>query len=182
MEECKKENGVVSAIKTGPETREKLESPMAQQLRQALLEEFGSTSLAGKYLPHPPIRGPFGEAEIELKAGAVPVSRPPFRMTGERRDALIDLVNQAKECGKLEEGKGPWNTPAFPVPKKTPHTFRLVQDLRPQNEATVKDGHPSLELMIFSFGKVNVRCGLHLTLSMDFIKCRSKRSIGLLRV
>ena len=26
--------------------------------------------------------------------------------------------------------------------KKTPGTFRLVQDLRPQNEATIKDGHP----------------------------------------
>ena len=43
---------------------------------------------------------------------------------------------------KLEPGKGAWNTPAFPVPKKTPGTYRLVQDLRPQNAATVKDGHP----------------------------------------
>jgi hypothetical protein len=43
---------------------------------------------------------------------------------------------------QLEPGKGPWNTPAFPVPKKTPSTYRLVQDLRPQNAATQKDGHP----------------------------------------
>ena len=63
-------------------------------------------------------------------------------MTGERRGALRDLVAKAKESGKLEDGKGPWNTPAFPVPKKVQGTYRLVQDLLPQNEATLKDGHP----------------------------------------
>ena len=50
-------------------------------------------------------------------------------------------MQDAEDAGKLEDGKGPWNTPCFPVPKKN-GKFRLVQDLRPQNEATIKDGHP----------------------------------------
>ena len=35
-----------------------------------------------------------------------------------------------------------WNTPSFPVPKKRPGEYRLVQDFRPQNAAPIKDGHP----------------------------------------
>jgi hypothetical protein len=112
------------------------------RLKEALVAEFGATSLSGIYLRDPPIRGPFGEAEIRLKKDAVPTSIPPYQMTGERRDALDSLVGKYIDQGKLESGMGPWNTPAFPVPKKVPHTFRLVQDLRPQNAATEKDGHP----------------------------------------
>ena len=55
---------------------------------------------------------------------------------------MVDLVTEAERTGKLEPGKGSWNTPAFPVPKKTPGKFRLVQDLRPLNAVTMKDGHP----------------------------------------
>ena len=63
-------------------------------------------------------------------------------MKGVRYDALAELVAQAQEMGKMEPGKGPWNLPVFPVPKKNPGEFRLVQDLRALNEATLKDGHP----------------------------------------
>ena len=136
------EESRVAAIKGGPEGRESAEHPLAEQLRQKLLEEFGESSLSGKYVPNPPVRGPDGEAQIWLKPDAKPVSVPPFQLTGERRQALSELVERARETGKLEDGRGPWNTPAFPVPKKTPGTYRLVQDLRPQNEATLKDGHP----------------------------------------
>ena len=53
------------------------------------------------------------------------------------------LIADAELAGKLEDGNttSGWNTPCFPVPKKN-GKFRLVQDLRPQNEATIKDGHP----------------------------------------
>jgi hypothetical protein len=135
-------NAKVSAVKTGPETCEKVETDLAKTLREKLLEEFGKTSLSGIYQRDPPTRGPYGEAEIWLKPDAKPVSRPPFRMYGERFEALDKLVREAQEAGKLESGVGSWNTPVFPIPKKTPGQYRLVQDLRPQNEATLKDGHP----------------------------------------
>ena len=132
----------INQVKGGPEAVEKSEHPLAKQLRQALLDEFGDTCLSGKYKPNPPVRGPFGEAEIWLKPDVRPVSVPPYQLSGERREALTDLVNKAREMGKIEDGKGPWNTPAFPVPKTVAHRWRLVQDFRPQNEATLKDGHP----------------------------------------
>ena len=90
----------------------------------------------------PPVRGPFGEAEIWLKPDAIPIAVPPYRMNGERRDALDRLVGEAMATHKMEPGKGPWNTPVFPVPKKKPGEYRIVQDHRPQNACTVKDGHP----------------------------------------
>ena len=118
------------------------EQALANELQTKLFAEFGETSLSGVYLPDPPVRGPYGEGTINLKRDAKPVCKPPFQLTGERREALDTLVAKYVDQGKLEPGSGPWNTPAFPVQKKVPHTFRLVQDLRPQNEATEKDGHP----------------------------------------
>ena len=132
----------IQAVKTGPQPLEKLSSDLAEQLRQKLFEEFKHTSLSGEYPCKPPIRGPFGEAEIWLKPDAQPVSVPPYQLKGVRHDALADLVTHAVKMNKMEPGKGPWNLPVFPVPKKTPGEFRIVQDLRALNEATIKDGHP----------------------------------------
>lgn len=132
----------VFAVRSAVEPRAEAGEALARNLKDALIAEFGATSLSGKYLRDPPVRGPYGEAEILLRPDAKPVSVPPYQLSGERRDALDSLVGSAIEQGKLESGKGPWNTPAFPVPKKVPHRYRLVQDLRPQNAATIKDGHP----------------------------------------
>ncbi len=52
------------------------------------------------------------------------------------------LVDEAIEDHKLEDGKGPWNTPSFTVPKKRPGEYRLVQDHCLVNAETLKDGHP----------------------------------------
>ena len=91
--------------------------------------------------PHP-IRGLFGEAEIWLKPDATPVNVAPYRIAGERKAAWTNLVDKILESHKIEPGVSAWNTPSFPVPKKRPGEYRLVQDFRPQNAATVKDGHP----------------------------------------
>ena len=44
--------------------------------------------------------------------------------------------------GMLEEAVSPWLSPAFPVPKKEPGTWRLVIDYRVVNDATVTDAYP----------------------------------------
>ena len=131
----------IQGIKAEQGVTQGAENPLATQLRDKLLAEFKETALCGVYKPHPKIRGPFGQAEIWLRPDAKPVSMPPFRLN-ERREVLRELVEKARAAGKLEDGQGPWNTPAFPVPKKETGKFRLVQDLRPQNAATIKDGHP----------------------------------------
>ena len=51
------------------------------------------------------------------------------------------LIGEALDHHKMEPGQGPWNTPIFPVPKKEPGSYRVVQDYRPQNLETIKDGH-----------------------------------------
>ena len=132
---------------------------LARELQEALLAEFGDSSLSGKYPAHPlPVRGPYGEGEIWLQPDAKPVSVPPFHLTGERREALDKLVGDCIAQGKMESGRGAWNTPAFPVPKKVPGTYRLVQDLRPQNAVTLKDGHPLPRIgdMVYRQGKNQV--------------------------
>ena len=104
-----------------------LDDPLAElahELQEALLAEFGDSSLSGKYPVNPPVRGPYGEGEIWLQPDAKPVSVPPFHLHGERRDALDQLVGDCILQGKLESGKGAWNTPAFPIPKKVPGTYR----------------------------------------------------------
>jgi hypothetical protein len=42
-----------------------------------------------------------------------------------------------------EEAVSPWLSPAFPVPKKEPGTWRLVIDYRVVNEAIITDAYPT---------------------------------------
>ena len=55
---------------------------------------------------------------------------------------LANWWKSALPSKKMEPGKGPWNLPVFPVPKKKPGEYRIVQDLRALNEVTIKDGFP----------------------------------------
>ena len=64
---------------------------LTEKLRQQLVDEFGKTSLSGKYPGGKIIRGPDGLAEIWLRPDAKPVSVPPYRM-GDRAKILSDLV------------------------------------------------------------------------------------------
>ena len=77
-----------------------------------------------------------------LKSDAKPVVVPQFRLSGEIREAHTRPVDDVLKSGTVEPDVGPWNTPSFPVPKKRPGEYRMVQTLRPQNAATIKDGHP----------------------------------------
>ena len=97
----------VQSVKTGPQMLQMASSDLAETLRQALYEEFKDSSLSGIYPRNPPKRGPDGEAEIWLKPDARPVSIPPYRMQGEKQQALAELVSQAQASGKMEPGKGP---------------------------------------------------------------------------
>ena len=77
-----------------------------------------------------------------LKQGAVPVWHRLFKITGQRRAAWVRLTDEIWEAGLVEPGWGPWSTPSFPVPKKNPGDYRLVEDFRDLNAATVDDAHP----------------------------------------
>ena len=60
------------------EARDPSGTQSVEQLRSQVIEEFSNSSLSGKYPKDPPVRGPYGEAEILLKLDARPVSIPPI--------------------------------------------------------------------------------------------------------
>ena len=65
-----------------------------------------------------------------------------FHIQGERKAAWVQLTDEIQKTGKVEPGISPWNSPSFPVPKKKPGEYRLVQDFRRINDCTVDDAHP----------------------------------------
>jgi len=109
----------VRFVKGVVEARDPIVTPGVEERRQRLLAEFADTVFSGKMTGDPPVRGPHGEAEIILKPGAVPVKQRPFMITGERRAAWTALTDEIEVQGLVEDGHGPWNTPSFPVPKKS---------------------------------------------------------------
>ena len=137
MEDTRK--GIYSLVVPG----DKVQGDLADQLRRQVLLDYTGTVFRKEVPPTDrPIRGPFGEATIELAPGAQPIKQRAFHMHGERGEALGKLIDQYVREGKLEPGKGPWSSPAFPVPKKKPGEYRLVVDHRALNSLTVPDAHP----------------------------------------
>ena len=132
----------VSVIKGVLEARDPHDSPGVESMRQKLLEDFAGTVFQDRTGGNPPIRGPHGEAVIILKPGAVPIKQRMFQIHGERKVAWGKLVDQIIDDDKMEPGVSPWNSPSFPVPKKKPNDYRLVEDFRKVNDNTEDDAHP----------------------------------------
>ena len=122
--------------------QEEFEGEDVQALRTKILEDYKDSVFADKHEKEPPIRGPFGEATIQLMPGVTPYKNRPYRMQGERYEAWKSLIDKLEEDGKIEDGVGPWSSPSFPIPTKTPGKWRLVDDFRRLNAATIGDGHP----------------------------------------
>ena len=119
-----------------------VEGSEVDDLRAQILKDQNDSVFSGKTTGSPPKRCEFGEAEIHLLPNSTPVKQRPYQMAGERRAAWIELIDQLIADGKIEPGQGPWCSPSFPVPKKTPKKYRLVVDYRRLNAATEVDSHP----------------------------------------
>jgi hypothetical protein len=117
--------------------------PHVQALKNKIIEDYTGSVFRDEVWTDPPIRNPHGEAKIDLKPGVVPTKQRPFVLIGERREALKKIVEKFEGQGLLEETVSPWLSPAFPVPKKEPGTWRLVIDYRVVNEATITDAYPT---------------------------------------
>jgi hypothetical protein len=99
-------------------------------------------------------RGPLGIGHIVLKPGCIPKRQRPIHLTGERREALLKLVQEWEKAGKVEDGVSDWSSPAFVVAKKGTSKWRGVVDFRALNEATIPDSYPlpRIEDMLVQFG------------------------------
>ena len=56
---------------------EQVESQLCNERREKIFAEREDTTLSGKLVKNPPVRGQHGEAFIELKEGAKPKKRRP---------------------------------------------------------------------------------------------------------
>ncbi len=111
-------------------------------LRAEIRAEYGEAVFSDKPTGPVPDRGSFGEATITFKPGAVPVKLRMYQIHGERRAAWSEGIEKMERERKLEDGVSAWSSPSFPVPKKTPGTYRIVFDDRALNDVTVTDAHP----------------------------------------
>lgn len=110
----------VNFIKGFVSSREAMTGDRIEELRKNILGEYSDTVFCGSTGGDPPVRGPYGEAEIILKPGATPIKQRPYQMTGERRAAWVTLTDQLIKDVKIKPGQGHWNSPSFTVPKKKP--------------------------------------------------------------
>ena len=97
---------------------------------------------------NPALRGPYGVAKIILKDGARPTRKSPFRMIGEREEAMRVFVDKYLARGWITPTKSEWAAQAFVVPKppdsRNPGVkqWRMVVDYRYLNSQTKDDCYP----------------------------------------
>ena len=105
---------------------------------------------------------------IELKPGAEPISKTPYRMkTPELRELQIQL-KELLDLGLIRPSISPWGAPVIFVKKKD-GSLRLCIDYRDLNKATVKNRYPIPRIDdLFDqmkgasvFSKIDLRSGYH---------------------
>jgi len=117
------------------------ESPLAQELRAEIMEEFAGRVFGDRVHPNPPARGTHGKAVLRLKTGATPVVGRVINLKGERLEALKEMEEECLRDEKVEPGRGPWRAAAFPVKKKS-GKWRLVCDYSKTNQMIQTDSYP----------------------------------------
>jgi hypothetical protein len=80
----------------------------AEFLRQKFLADYKNTVFDTKFPGPPPIRGPFGEATIKLKPGAIPKKQRPYQILGDRKVRFENKIRRLEEENRwLEDCVGP---------------------------------------------------------------------------
>jgi hypothetical protein len=105
---------------------------------------------------------------IELKPGAEPISKTPYRMTAPELCELQMQLKELLDLGLIRPSVSPWGTPVIFVKKKD-GSLRLCIDYRDLNRATVKNRYPMPRIDdLFDqmkgasvFSKIDLRSGYH---------------------
>ena len=117
----------------------------------------------------PPVRGPYGEAKIQLKPDPRVYQHPEFAPRGERKEAMGTILREFIYRGWSEPGESKWASPCFVVPNKAAGQWRLVVDYRGLNAQTQHNSYtlPLIEDMLQKqfwrriFKVINVKNGYH---------------------
>ena len=129
---------------------EQVESQLYNERREKIFAERKDTTLSGKLVKNPPVRGLHGEMFIELKEGAKPKKQRPYENHGKKHEILRDMIQRnLREFGWLEACMtSEWCCAPFTVPKPPPADqnsmdgWRMVVDFRNLNAETKADSHP----------------------------------------
>ena len=134
------------------------EGDLVDQIRASIVEDYRDSVFSDKHESDPPVRGPHGEATIELKPGVTPSKIRPYQMKGERGEAWRKMIDDLEKAGKIEDGLSPWNSPFFVVSTKVLNKYYLVVQYRRLNDATITDAHPLplIEDILNRQGKVSI--------------------------
>jgi hypothetical protein len=105
---------------------------------------------------------------IELKPGAEPISKTPYRMTAPELCELQMQLKELLDLGLIRPSVSPWGAPVIFVKKKD-GSLRLCIDYRDLNRATVKNRYPMPRIDdLFDqmkgavvFSKIDLRSGYH---------------------
>ena len=82
-------------------TDNQIQSDLAKNLREKLLNEYADTVFRPQIYSNPPERFPGGIHTIQLKENVLPHYQRPFQLTGERRKAMEDIVQKWIDFGKI---------------------------------------------------------------------------------
>jgi hypothetical protein len=108
------------------------------------------------------------EFVIELKPGATPIYKTPYRMATPELAELNEHIKELPENGFIRPSSSPWGAPVIFVPKKD-GTQMLCMDYRALNKVTVKNKYPLPRIDdLFNqlcgacvFSKIDLRSGYH---------------------
>ena len=120
------------------------------QVKRKDFWERKDTTLSGKLIKDPPVRGQFGEAFIELREGYKAKKQRPYENHGHKHEILRKIIERnLREFGWLEGCMtSEWCCSPFTVPKPPPADqntidgWRMVVDFRNLNAETKADSHP----------------------------------------
>nr|GEX96778.1 putative reverse transcriptase domain-containing protein [Tanacetum cinerariifolium] len=93
------------------------------------------------------------EFQIDLKPGAAPVARVPYRLASFEMKELSDQLQELSDKGFIRPSSSPWGASVLFVKKKD-GSFRMCIDYRELNKLTVKNRYPLSRIDIRSASRV----------------------------
>ena len=123
---------------------------MCLKKRENIFEERKDTTLSGKLVKSPPVRGQFGEAFMELRQGDKAKEQRPYENHGQKHEILRKIIEgNLREFGWLKgcmtsQGRcAPFTLPKPPPADQNTIDGRgMVVDFNNLNAETKADSHP----------------------------------------
>ena len=151
------------AVRVASESDEQLKLEVA---RQEILSSFRDVFPPDLPPGLPPSRDV--DHRIELVPGAVPPSRPTYRLSATELAELKKQLEELTKAGFIQPSKSPFGAPILFVKKKD-GTMRMCVDYRALNNITIKNSYPLPRVdELFDrlqgaryFSKIDLRSGYH---------------------